>query len=649
MNNLTLTQLETLLEFSKLLNTSLDLNEMLRHLLRSVLGHLLTSKGLIAIMDKDSSNYKIALVRGVADLKIGDLFDRNSFNHSSIYRIYAIGNVSSPMGYLAVGCPIKGEITVKENETIAVLLNIAINSINNATTYRQVEFLNKELSQKNQDLNTLLEFSREISSVIDPENIMLMLALTLTGHWGIKKYAFTVWKKPYTVILREKGITLPKEKLLREILANISTPILISSLPSSNVREALLSQGAEVIFPIFTISSENQQNKINLIGLVALGQNLRQNYTMLELNFGASLVAQTSVALQNAWHVREIVERNQATVRLAAQKQASLVFSTFSELLKGFVLDEKYCLEEKIGIGGFGAVYKAKHLGLDNFVAIKILRPVPGNDSKEQAERFRREGITACKINHPNAVSVIDFGISKEGISYLVMELLVGFSLAKRIKTNRLFSLKECVEVLLPICSMLEQAHSLAMVHRDIKPENIFLHQSANGEVVKVVDFGLAKIYAKNSDSQTINLTNEEIIGTPYYMSPERLSGSFSDGRADIYSLGVMLYRMLSGRLPFDYPENTPYSIGITNITQNPIPLGKSNPAISLEIEEIVMQTLNKKFNKRPSAKELAEKFRKAAENSPCYETDPYDLSNNTTTDFKEIRTQENKNSKDTV
>ena len=200
MNQQTLTQLETLLEFSKLLNTSLDLNELLGHLLRSVLGHLLATKGLIAI--KDNSNYKIALARGLTGLKTGDLFDVNSFNHPSIYRIYSIGEINSPMGYLAVGLPIKGEITAKEEETLQVLLGIAINSINNATTYQRVDFLNQELSRKNQDLNTILEFSREISSTIDPENVMLMLALTLSGHWGVKKYAFIAWRELYPTVLR---------------------------------------------------------------------------------------------------------------------------------------------------------------------------------------------------------------------------------------------------------------------------------------------------------------------------------------------------------------------------------------------------------------------------------------------------------------
>lgn len=545
-------QLETLLEFSKLLNTSLTLNEMLKHLLRIVFGHLLVTEGLIAIKNED--NYKIALVYGLKGLNEGELFDRVSFHHTSIYRIYPIGNASIPMGYLAIGYPTKGEITAKEEETLQILLDVAFNSINNATSYQQVKILNQELSQKNQDLSTILEFSRQISSTIEPKNVMLLLGLTLSGHWAVKRYAFVAWKKPHLPILRQKGVILPELELLKKALVNFPDIVLVTDLTESNVKEKLLAQKVEVIFPIYeSVSEANNNSETELIGLIALGQSAKGYYTELELAFGASLVAQSAVALQNAWHIHETIEKNQTEAKLAVQKHTNLVFSTFSEALAGFLLDGKYRLENKIGSGGVGAVYKALHIGLNNYVAIKILHPMPENKNKDHLERFRREGISACRINHPNAVSVLDAGVSAEGITYLVMELLNGSSLTEELKKQKSFSAIECAEILLPVCSVLDKAHSLGMVHRDIKTENIFLHQTSDGQVVKVIDFGLAKIYANNTDSDLITLSKpEEILGTPPYMSPEQWENAFNvDARSDIYSLGITAYELLTGDVPF--------------------------------------------------------------------------------------------------
>src|SRR5262249_48378640 len=161
------------------------------------------------------------------------------------------------------------------------------------------------------------------------------------------------------------------------------------------------------------------------------------------------------------------------------------IFSALAKALPGTVLDEKYRLDEKIGTGGFGAVFRGTHLGLNRTIAVKVFRPVPGNDSPEALERFLQEGISACKINHPNAVAVLDSGISADGIAYMVMEFLEGNSLADELRRKLRLTIRRTFEILGPVCEVLEEAHRAGIIHRDIKPENIFLSQAKEGLVVK--------------------------------------------------------------------------------------------------------------------------------------------------------------------
>jgi CheY-like chemotaxis protein len=211
------------------------------------------------------------------------------------------------------------------------------------------------------------------------------------------------------------------------------------------------------------------------------------------------------------------------------------------------VLAGKYRLESVIGAGGFGTVYRARHLGLDHRVAVKVLR-AGSTPTPEAAERFRREGVAACRVRHPNAVAVMDFGVTAGGAPFLVMEHLEGLSLDDEIIRSAPMSATRCAEIVVPLCGVLAEAHQVGILHRDIKPANVFLHRSRIGETVKILDFGIAKLLDVGQ-----NLTVEGgIVGTPAYMAPERFRGAVLDGKSDVYSLGVMLYQMLSGRLPFD-------------------------------------------------------------------------------------------------
>ncbi len=275
----------------------------------------------------------------------------------------------------------------------------------------------------------------------------------------------------------------------------------------------------------------------------------------------------------------------------------------------GMVLDGKYRLEAALGTGGVGTVYRATHLLLGHSVAVKILRASSGT-TPEQRARFQREGIAACRIRHPNAVAVLDFAVTEDGITYLVMELLQGRSLADELREEGILAPPRTAELLSPICDVLAEAHAAGIVHRDLKPANIFLQAGRQGEVVKVVDFGIAKLVDDEIASYEQPLTMAgHVLGTPAYMAPERLLRRPYDGRADIYSLGVMLYQMLGGRLPFHSPDGDPLKVALMQINDPPPSLRELQPAISPEIEALVLGALAKNPEQRPSAAMMGRQF----------------------------------------
>ncbi|HNB72950.1 MAG TPA: two-component regulator propeller domain-containing protein, partial [Acidobacteriota bacterium] len=294
---------------------------------------------------------------------------------------------------------------------------------------------------------------------------------------------------------------------------------------------------------------------------------------------------------------------------IASQQRADRIFSALAEALPGTILDGKYRLDEKIGKGGFGAVFRAHHLTLDRPVAVKIFKPSPGNDSAEAVERFKLEGVSASRLNHPNAVNVLDSGISQEGIAYLVMELLEGCSLAEELRRHHRLSPKRCATISIQVCEALAEAHRLGIIHRDIKPENIFLTQTPEGEVVKVVDFGVAKLQETGSEQIDLTLTGR-IVGTPKYIAPERFAGLSYDGRSDVYSLGVTMYEMLCGSPPFLPKGDNVWSLINAHLQEQPPAIRDRASYLTPDIEATVLQTLEKDPTRRPSASELIEFFK---------------------------------------
>lgn len=314
--------------------------------------------------------------------------------------------------------------------------------------------------------------------------------------------------------------------------------------------------------------------------------------------------------------IQELAQKNEELQ--VSQRQADRIFMAFTEALPGTVLDGKYRLDLKIGAGGFGAVFRATQTALDRKVAIKVFRPSPGHDSPKEVERFRREGISSCRVNHQNAVSILDSGISSDGIAYLVMELLEGHTLARELKLRHRLSLKRCAAIINPLCNALSAVHQAGTIHRDIKPENIFLHKTRDGEVVKILDFGIAKLVGEGNSSLEDDLTaTGGIIGTPAYMAPERLNGTNYDFRVDTYSLGIMLFEMVTGNLPFTSTGRNLFEVLFSHFHQEVPSIKAMNLNLPEEVEPLIQRALKKNPEERISLTELAAELTRIAAGFP--------------------------------
>ena len=276
----------------------------------------------------------------------------------------------------------------------------------------------------------------------------------------------------------------------------------------------------------------------------------------------------------------------------------------------GSVLADRYRIEAWIGSGAFGTVYRARHLALDHGVAVKVLQAHIAQ-RPENRVRFQQEGISACRVRHPNAVSVLDFALTPGGAAYLVMELLEGRSLAEEIGRIAPLGLGRCIGIGSAVCSVLAEAHRRGIVHRDVKPANVFLHRVAGRELVKVLDFGIAKLEADGAEA--LRTQAGRILGTPAYMAPEQLRGEKCDGKADVYSAGVLLYEMLSGRLPVASTGSDPLVAALRQIAEPPVPLSEVRPGLPAAFEEIVTWALRKDPAERPDAEALGSALARAA------------------------------------
>ena len=269
--------------------------------------------------------------------------------------------------------------------------------------------------------------------------------------------------------------------------------------------------------------------------------------------------------------------------------------------LVGLTLDEKYRLDSRIGAGGMGTVYRATHLLIDRPVAVKVLNPRYVEDDAAQT-RFRREARAAGRLQHANAVTVTDFGRTLDGLVYIVMELLEGKTLREVLAHDAPLDVARAVSVMLQISAAVEAAHQAGIIHRDLKPANIFIVQRKDAPpFIKVLDFGIAKLAAEaleeDDDPQTLTQVGA-MIGTPRYMSPEQCEGSHLTPASDVYSLGIILYEMLTGTTPFN--GTTPIAIAIKHSSEAPRSPREFVAAIPRELEEVVLHALEKRPENRP-------------------------------------------------
>ena len=251
--------------------------------------------------------------------------------------------------------------------------------------------------------------------------------------------------------------------------------------------------------------------------------------------------------------------------------------------IKGILLDNRYRIVDKIGVGGMADVYLGEDTLLGRQVAIKVLHANFANDD-EFVTRFKREAQAAGKLNHPNIVNMYDVGFDQD-LHYIIMEYVDGETLKEYITRHGRLSIDEAVKFTIAIAEGLEHAHTMGIVHCDIKPHNVIITRTGR---VKVTDFGIAR--AMNA-TNTVMYTNS-ILGSAHYLSPEQASGKPVDGNTDIYSLGVVLYEMLTGRVPFE--GETPIAVALKHVREKVAPPTRYNPSIPPLLEAVVMKALSK-------------------------------------------------------
>jgi len=246
--------------------------------------------------------------------------------------------------------------------------------------------------------------------------------------------------------------------------------------------------------------------------------------------------------------------------------------------LVGQVVADRYHVVKKLGEGGMGQVYLAEHVKMGRRSAIKVMNPAMVHDPDAVA-RFNREASNASRITHPNVCAIYDFGETPDGLIYLAMEFIEGEPLTDLLEREGALAVPRATAIFLQTADALQAAHDLGIVHRDLKPDNIMLsRKKGGGDTVKVVDFGIAKAVGGDQAGQKVTKTGL-VVGTPEFMSPEQLSGDTLDGRSDLYSLALVFYRMLIGKLPFE--ATSVQETMIKRLTDEPITLAEARPDLS--------------------------------------------------------------------
>ena len=272
--------------------------------------------------------------------------------------------------------------------------------------------------------------------------------------------------------------------------------------------------------------------------------------------------------------------------------------------IEGRIIGNRYEIIEKVGSGGMATVYKARDTILNRYVAVKVLRDEFTTD-EEFIKRFNTEAQSAARLTHPNIVSVFDVG-QEYNIYYIVMELIQGKTLKQIISEEGALPWKWTVNIAIQICSALEMAHKNGIVHRDIKPHNIIITEDG---IAKVTDFGIAKAVS-NSTITAFGTT----IGSVHYFSPEHARGGYTDAKSDLYSLGVVMYEMITGKVPFD--ADTPVSVALKHMQEEPIEPIQLNSRVPVAVNQIILKAMKKDTSMRyGSATEMMKDLSMALKN----------------------------------
>jgi serine/threonine protein kinase len=306
-----------------------------------------------------------------------------------------------------------------------------------------------------------------------------------------------------------------------------------------------------------------------------------------------------------AAQIADLPEPSEDT-KVIARPSARIHFDSPEDLI-GHTLNNRYKILSLLGSGGMGTVYLAEHVLINKQVAIKVLSPAHSK-KPDEVERFLREARAASRIRQENVVDITDFGYTSGGLAFLVMEYLEGEDLATTSTREGALPWRRAVRITKQICAALEAAHTGGIIHRDMKPENVFrIRRGADPDFIKVLDFGIAKIIDENYEPSLPSSTNSGLLGTPEYVAPELIRGLPPDARVDIYAVGVILYRLLTGRVPF---SGDSFMATLTqHLMEPPRPLRQVAPHMDIPeaLEAIVLRTLNKEPDQRyPAIGELS-------------------------------------------
>lgn len=302
----------------------------------------------------------------------------------------------------------------------------------------------------------------------------------------------------------------------------------------------------------------------------------------------------------------ESVAKESSKLKSTSSSKTNLTY--FNNLVNK-KLNSTYLLEDLLGIGGMGAVFKATNLALGSKVAIKIISP---KLAKEPTfiKRFNREANVGKTLKHPNIIKVFEFNKSEDGLFFIVMEYFESITLKTLLNSDGPMPISHCINILSPVCKALSIIHMKHILHRDLKPENILIGTSNGKQIIKIVDFGIVKLL-ENTDEmcKVSDLSQGKILGTPQYMSPEQLMGLRLRNTSDIYSLGVILYEMLTLKLPFH--ADNPSDLLRIKMTNPDTFLSDESNLLSPQVDKVLLKTLRVNSQERY---QTANKFLEALE-----------------------------------